>query len=72
MESMDLKADPCRDFFQFACGGWIEKNSIPESKSRWNNFDILDDEVNTDLKGNVFFLYSVLSFGINSNWFTFY
>ena len=56
MESMDLEADPCQDFFQFACGGWIEKNTIPESKSRWNNFDILNDEVNIVLKGNNIFI----------------
>jgi len=48
---MDFDVDPCQDFFQFACGGWMEKKSIPESKSRWNNFDILDDQVNTILKG---------------------
>ena len=48
---MDLTADPCQDFFQYACGGWIEKHPIPESKSRWTQFDVLRDELTETLKG---------------------
>ena len=47
---MDLSVDPCQDFHQFACGGWMEKNVLPESKSRWSNFDILADQVSSQLK----------------------
>ena len=45
IEGMDLTADPCQDFFQYACGQWIENNPIPESESRWGTFDALDAEV---------------------------
>ncbi|XP_065560462.1 neprilysin-like isoform X2 [Artemia franciscana] len=50
IEAMDQTADPCADFFQYACGGWIEKNPIPEEKSRWGNFDLLRNELNAILK----------------------
>eukprot|EP00095_Tigriopus_kingsejongensis_P009783 maker-scaffold1250_size52830-snap-gene-0.9 protein:Tk09783 transcript:maker-scaffold1250_size52830-snap-gene-0.9-mRNA-1 annotation:"membrane metallo-endopeptidase-like 1-like" len=45
IESMDETADPCEDFFQFSCGGWIEDNVIPESKSKWGKFYELREAV---------------------------
>jgi putative endopeptidase len=31
-EGIDRTADPCEDFYQFACGGWIAKAQIPADK----------------------------------------
>jgi predicted metalloendopeptidase len=42
---MDRAADPCNDFYQFACGGFIEKTVIPEDKPGVSMFSIIRDKL---------------------------
>ena len=52
---MDPEADPCQDFFQYACGNWIKNNPIPKTKSTWSQFDVLNQQLYEAMKGNIQF-----------------
>ena len=67
LETMDQTADPCEDFFQFACGGWIQSNTIPESSSKWGKFYELRDKVDQRNRGNVHWPSSYLISRFSTN-----
>jgi hypothetical protein len=50
---MDPTANPCVDFFQYACGGWIKNNPIPASKSGWSQFAIMYQKLTRELRGEI-------------------
>ena len=50
VSNMDLAVNPGNDFYSYANGAWIKKTTIPEDKSRYGSFDILQEENNAVLK----------------------
>jgi putative endopeptidase len=40
---LDTTCAACKDFYQFAIGGWLVRNPIPAAYPRWGNFDVLQE-----------------------------
>ncbi|XP_021099137.1 membrane metallo-endopeptidase-like 1 isoform X1 [Heterocephalus glaber] len=51
LQNMDPSTEPCSNFYQYACGGWLRRHVIPETSSHYSVFDILRNEVEVILKG---------------------
>jgi endothelin-converting enzyme/putative endopeptidase len=44
LNSMDKTADPCVDFYQYSCGGWMKNNPIPADQASWSVYGKLHED----------------------------
>ncbi len=44
VKAMDRTADPCVDFYQYSCGGWMKANPIPADQSSWSVYGKLGQD----------------------------
>lgn len=60
LSSMNATADPCVDFYEYACGNWIKQHPIPDDAPSVSNFENLGQDLELALKGSLVYRISAI------------
>lgn len=50
LNAMDHKAEPCVDFYQYACGGWVKSNPVPDWTASWDRLALLRESLMLEMR----------------------
>ena len=53
LDTMDARADPCTDFWQYSCGGWLSRAIIPPFNKAWSVDHEIDVRIKVDIRRKV-------------------
>ncbi|KAJ8894784.1 hypothetical protein PR048_000091 [Dryococelus australis] len=66
LTSMDMTVDPCEDFYTFTCGGWVKSHPVPPTAPHRNQFDLVTEQLDYQLRGTLLSVQRAVYLGATS------